>query len=398
MPPSRTSFHSDDSRPLLPLPPGTPASLPPFHLPALDSLPPSQVHGKLNYFFRAYQREGVRFLWDRVGRGGGGILCDDMLLGKTVHVISFLSALFEKEGGGEDKRRIRELRISDRKVQPVLVICPSSVLCNWEEELNTWGHFSVVRFHKGDKEEALRMARKGSIEVVMTTFDTARQHKEELDMVDWRVMVVDECHKIKEISSGITRALKAFSCKIRIGLTGTALQNKYEELWCLLDWANPGCLGSAKHFQTEFTSPMTKGFRLDATKAELAAARKSQAKLNTLKQSWMIRRTKDGVISDQLPKKIDQVVFCGLSKFQMSVFNFLLSHPNTKLVLTAWERCTCGKKLPRSSCCYRKSGPQPQALLFQLMHIFLKVANRAALLLPKSTNSVDQARLGEEIC
>jgi len=333
-----------------------------------------------------------------VGRGGGGILCDDMGLGKTVQVIAFLSALFEKEGGEEDKRLIRELRIGDRKVQPVLVICPSSVLCNWEEELNTWGHFSVVRFHKGDKEETLRMARKGSIEVVMTTFDTARQHKEELDMVDWRVMVVDECHKIKEINSGVTRALKSFSCKMRIGLTGTALQNKYEELWCLLDWANPGCLGSAKHFQAEFTSPMTKGFRLDATKAELAAARKSQAKLNTLKQSWMIRRTKDGVISDQLPKKTDQVVFCGLSQFQMSVFRFLLSHPNTKLVLTAWERCTCGKKLPRSRCCYRKSGPQPQALLFQLMHIFLKVANHAALLLPRSTNSVAQARLGEEIC
>ena len=83
-------------------------------------------------------------------------------------------------------------------------------------------------------------------------------------MVDWKLMVVDECHKIKEMQSGVTRAMKAFSCQVRIGLTGTALQNKYEELWCLLDWANPGCLGSVKHFQAEFSSPMTKGFRLDA--------------------------------------------------------------------------------------------------------------------------------------
>jgi len=332
-----------------------------------------------------------------VGRGGGGVLCDDMGLGKTVQVIAFLSALFNKEGNSEDKRRIRELKTGDRKVQPVLVVCPSSVLCNWEEELSTWGHFAVVRFHKGEKEESLRIAKKGSIEVVLTTFDTARQHREELNMVDWKMMVVDECHKIKEMQSGITRAMKAFSCQVRIGLTGTALQNKYEELWCLLDWANPGCLGSVKHFQAEFSSPMTKGFRLDATKAELATARLKQVKLNTLKQAWMIRRTKDGVISDQLPKKTDQVVFCGLSKFQMSVFSYLLSHPNTKLVLTAWERCTCGKKLPRSRCCYR-SGPQPQALLFQLMHVFLKVANHAALLLPRSTNSLAQAKLGEEIC
>jgi len=398
MPPIYSAFHEDDIRPTLPLPPSVHLpSLPPYQLQGMDQLPPGKVHAIFNYFLRDYQRSGVRFIWDRVGRGGGGVLCDDMGLGKTVQVIAFLSALFNKEGNSEDKRRIRELKTGDRKVQPVLVVCPSSVLCNWEEELRTWGHFAVVRFHKGEKEEALRIAKKGSIEVVLTTFDTARQHREELNMVDWKMMVVDECHKIKELQSGITRAMKAFSCQVRIGLTGTALQNKYEELWCLLDWANPGCLGSVKHFQAEFSSPMTKGFRLDATKAELATARLKQVKLNSLKQAWMIRRTKDGVISDQLPKKTDQVVFCGLSKFQMSVFSYLLSHPNTKLVLTAWERCTCGKKLPRSRCCYR-SGPQPQALLFQLMHVFLKVANHAALLLPRSTNSIAQAKLGEEIC
>ena len=76
---------------------------------------------------------------------------------------------------------------------------------------------------------------------MLITFDTARLHIEELDFVDLRV--VDECHKIKEMNPGVTHAMKSLSCPMRIGLTGTAVQNKYEELWCLLDWDNPGCLG-----------------------------------------------------------------------------------------------------------------------------------------------------------
>ena len=131
---SRTSFHEDDVRPLLPIRPGV-STTSSFHTPGTENLPSGKVHGRLNHFLREYQREGVRFLWDRVGRGGGSILCDDMGLGKTVQVIAFLSALFEKEGGKEDKERIRELKNGIRKEKPVLVICPGSVLCNWEEEL-----------------------------------------------------------------------------------------------------------------------------------------------------------------------------------------------------------------------------------------------------------------------
>ena len=74
---------------------------------------------------------------------------------------------------------------------------------------------------------------------MLITFDTARLHIEELDLVDLRVVVVDECHKIKEMNLGVTHNMK---CSMRIGMNGTAVQTKYEELWCLLDWANPGCL------------------------------------------------------------------------------------------------------------------------------------------------------------
>jgi SNF2 family DNA or RNA helicase len=99
---------------------------------------------------------------------------------------------------------------------------------------------------------------------------------------------------------------------------------------------------------------MTKGFKFDATKLELATARLKQTKLNQAKQAWMLRRTKNRVIAHQLPKKSDQVVFCALSEAQLKIFSSLSSHPDTRMVLTAWDRCTCGRKKTRVNCCYRQ--------------------------------------------
>ena len=359
-----------------------------------------KVHGKLNEKLRPYQRDGVQFLWDRIGRGAGGILCDDMGLGKTVQVIALLSALYGKSGDGRDKREIIEMKIGDKKVNPSLIICPGSVLCNWEDELGRWGQFCHLRYHRNTRDSTLTQALNGRVEIVLTTYDTVREYSSSLNRVDWKVTVADECHKIKESKSGVTIALKSLSCTSRIGLTGTALQNKYEELWCLLDWANPGCLGSLDHFRSEFSLPMVRGFRQDASKEELATARLKQTKFNALKQTWLIRRTKNGVIADQLPQKTDQVLFCGLSSFQQEVFKFLLDHPKTKQMLASFDPCYCGKRRPSYLCCRKQlaNDVKPQAILLQFMQIFLKVSNHAALILPESTNSSIQAQLGEEIC
>ena len=374
-------------------------------LPSVDGGATGVVHSSFNAKLRPYQRDGVRFLWDRVGRGAGGILCDDMGLGKTVQVVALLSALYHKTGdAAADRRQIVEMKLGERRVEAALIVCPGSVLCNWEAELERWGQFCSLRYHKQARDATLAQARTGRVEVVLTTYDTVREHGEALGSVTWRLVVADECHKIKEAASGVTRAMKALAVGARVGLTGTALQNKYEELWCLLDWANPGCLGSLDHFRAEFSLPMVRGFRQDADAAELAAARTKQTKLNELKQTWLIRRTKAGEIAAQLPRKTDQVVFCGLSVSQREVFSHLLSLPRTKLMLASFEPCPCGKRPRRAAhqCCRRGAWQDKetklQTALLQFMQIFLKVANHAALILPESTSSAAQARLGEEIC
>ncbi|XP_023325018.1 DNA excision repair protein ERCC-6-like 2 [Eurytemora carolleeae] len=216
----------------------------------------ARVPGRLNYFLREYQRDGVQFLWDRYCRDGGAILADDMGLGKTVQIIAFLSALYHKTGLHADNDENRLVSTGKNPCSPTLIICPGSVLSNWEEEIKTWGNFVTKKFYKTDRDTTLTLSKEGRCELVLTTFETGRDHVSVLNLVDWRLVIVDECHRIKEPTSAVTRALKSLECKRRIGLTGTALQNKYEELWCLLDWANPGCLGSCKHFQREFSVPM----------------------------------------------------------------------------------------------------------------------------------------------
>ena len=89
----------------------------PLALGGTELLASSEVHWRLNSLLREYQREGVRFMWERLGRGAGGILCDDMGLGKTVQVIALLSAVFSKNGERRDREGIRDLKLDDRKVE-----------------------------------------------------------------------------------------------------------------------------------------------------------------------------------------------------------------------------------------------------------------------------------------
>ena len=126
---------------------------------------------------------------------------------------------------------------------------------------------------RNDRDKALQQARIGRVEVVLTTFETARNDIDDLNGVDWDCVIVDEVHRIKDPKSKVTMALKSLRCRRRIGLTGTLLQNKYEELWCVLDWANPGCLGSLRSFRESYVEPIERGLVVDASKGKLAKAR-----------------------------------------------------------------------------------------------------------------------------
>ncbi|BFY99657.1 hypothetical protein BsWGS_02697 [Bradybaena similaris] len=381
-----------------------------YKLSADDVQPPVIVPATINQYLRDYQRDGIRFLYQHYIAKTGAILGDDMGLGKTIQVISFLAALLGKQGNHVDTlhaipKFIRQM--SDdipssppkQAHKPFLIIGPSAVMYNWLDEFKTWGYFSASKFHGADKETCLDDLKKGKLEIVVTTFETFRDNTTILNQVEWEAVIVDEVHKIKGLKAQITHALRTIKTPCRFGLTGTVLQNNMSELWSLFDWVQPGILGTLEQFETNFIQAIENGQRHDATKRELAQARKQKDAFSDIRKKLMLRRTK-ALIADQLPSKEDMVVMCRLSELQISVYKAVLSHPDMQLVLCAEDPCDCRSGKARASCCYKKSssGTKSWALVLTFMHLLLKAANHMALLIPDKNTKEKQANFTRSIC
>lgn len=209
-----------------------------IHLPHSLGIIPASIAR----YLRDYQVEGVSFLHELFVYQKGGILGDDMGLGKTVQVAAFLAVAFGKTGDERDAKRMRKMRRVEHSpwYPKALVVCPGSLIENWKQELNRWGYWHVDAFHGGPKEDVLSAAITGRLEVVITTYHTYKNYRSRLNLVEWDCVVADECHVLKEPASENTKAMNEVNSLCRIGLTGTAIQNKYEELWTLLNWTNPG--------------------------------------------------------------------------------------------------------------------------------------------------------------
>ncbi|XP_011477274.1 DNA excision repair protein ERCC-6-like 2 isoform X2 [Oryzias latipes] len=342
----------------------------------------------INRYLRDYQREGIKFIYKNYIRSSGCILGDDMGLGKTVQVIGFLAAVLHKTGTWEDVENNRPLFLQSQipskesnSNKVFLVVAPLSVLYNWKDELDTWGYFHCVVVHGLRKEEELTRISNGRIEIALTTYETLRLCLDQFNMINWSAVFVDEAHKIKNPNSQITQAMKGLRCKVRIGLTGTILQNNLEELWCVMDWAVPGCLGNLGHFKNKFSDPVEQGQRHSATKRALATGRKTVRALVKKISPWFLRRTK-ALIEEQLPKKDDRVVYCSLTDFQQAVYQAVLDTEDVTLLLRSSDKCECQSGRTRRSCCYKKNseGAQIKELYFSYLAILRKVANHAALL------------------
>ncbi|NXV95504.1 ER6L2 protein, partial [Calonectris borealis] len=343
----------------------------------------------INRYLRDYQREGAQFLYGHYANKRGCILGDDMGLGKTIQVISFLAAVLHKKGTREDiennmpefllRTMKKESKCNPKKI--FLIVAPLSVLYNWKDELDTWGYFKVCVLHGSKKDDDLSRIKQGKCEVALTTYEILRLYLDEFNSVEWSAVIVDEAHRIKNPKAQITQTMKSLKCSIRIGLTGTILQNNMKELWCVMDWAVPGLLGSRLHFKKKFSDPVEHGQRHTATKRELATGRKAMVKLARKMSGWFLRRTK-ALISDQLPKKEDRMVYCSLTEFQKAVYQAVLETEDVSLVLRAGESCSCNSGRKRKNCCYKVNayGETIKSLRFSYLTILQKVANHAALL------------------
>ncbi|XP_028832703.1 DNA excision repair protein ERCC-6-like 2 [Denticeps clupeoides] len=398
--PSSTTFHAHE-KPFFNISQRPPGPSVPFALSDNVNIPYT-----INRYLRDYQREGARFIYHSYIKRRGCILGDDMGLGKTIQVISFLAAVLHKTGLWEDvEKNVPQYLLSQKPVQQngekkvFLIISPLSVLYNWKEELETWGYFKAVIVHGVKKEEELSRVKRGRCEIALTTYETFRLCLDQFNSINWAAVIVDEAHKIKNYKSQITKAMKQMRCKVRVGLTGTILQNNLEELYCVMDWAIPGCLGSFKQFRKTIAGPIEQGQKHSATKRALAVGRRAMQSLAKKLSCWFLRRTKT-LISDQLPLKDDRVVYCSMTEFQQMVYRAVLESEDVTLMLRSGHSCSCGSKRPRKKCCFKTNtkGVLVRDLYFSYLAILRKVANHAALLQSKEGTSKKQEEYVSAIC
>ncbi|KAF9784664.1 P-loop containing nucleoside triphosphate hydrolase protein [Thelephora terrestris] len=326
----------------------------------------------------------------------GGMLGDDMGLGKTIQIISFLSAIMRKTGTSKDEFRRRDhvAKLQDtedwsefRKLPPAndtwptaLIIAPSSVAMNWQRELETWGYFEVGMYIEGraKRKDVLKDFTMGRLDIIVTTFELARDDIELLCDQHWSCIIVDEVHRVKNPKSRTSKTLNMFQCPVRLGLTGTAIQNNYTEFWTMLDWANPEALGTLKEWTKYVSKPLAIGQSKNSKDIERIRAKRVATILkDNLLPHYFKRRTKD-IIKAQLPHKFDRVVFCPLTDTQTAVYERLLQTPNVQNILRRNEECDCGSKKPRHKCHHKMD----LADIFRYMATFIKVSNHLALILP----------------
>jgi len=247
---------------------------------------------------RDYQLRGLNWLSRMTSLGLGGCLADDMGLGKTVTLIAL------------------HLRRQERKATagPTLVVCPASLLGNWEREIQRFAPTAPVRrFHGPGRDlDGLDTGAKGGF--VLTTYGTMRRDAERLGQQPWGLLVADEAQHVKNPHAHTAQALRTIPSRGRVALTGTPVENNLSELWSLLDWTTPGLLGTLTSFRDRYAKAV------EGDRDEQAAAR-----LAALVRPFLLRRRKsDPGIAPELPPKTETDRPVSLTKEQVSLYEALV--------------------------------------------------------------------------
>jgi SNF2 family DNA or RNA helicase len=257
---------------------------------------------------RPYQQRGLSWLSFLGELGLGGILADDMGLGKTIQLLSLVSA--EAAGSGRPDGADGADGVDGSG--PTLLVCPMSLVGNWQREAARFTPDLRVHVHHGADRldgDSLVSALAGA-DLVITTYGVATRDQAALGQVNWARVVCDEAQNIKNHATKSARAVRALPAAARIALTGTPVENRLSELWSILDFTNPGLLGPAEKFRERYAVPIERHGSPEATQA-----------LKRLTQPFVLRRLKtDKTIISDLPDKQEMKVFCNLTSEQASLY------------------------------------------------------------------------------
>ncbi|XP_048324850.2 TATA-binding protein-associated factor BTAF1 isoform X2 [Ziziphus jujuba] len=266
----------------------------------------------LKVTLRRYQQEGINWLAFLKRFKLHGILCDDMGLGKTLQASAIVAS------------DIVEHRSSNNSegISPSLIICPSTLVGHWAFEIEKYIDVSVISTlqYVGSAQERISLREQfNKHNVVITSYDVVRKDSDYLGKLMWNYCILDEGHIIKNAKSKITLAVKQLKAQHRLILSGTPIQNNIMDLWSLFDFLMPGFLGTERQFQATYGKPLVaaKDPKCSAKDAEAGAL--AMEALHKQVMPFLLRRTKDEVLSD-LPEKIIQDRYCDLSHVQLKLY------------------------------------------------------------------------------
>ncbi len=263
---------------------------------------PDRFLGKL----RPYQNRG--FSWVAFLRrwGLGACLADDMGLGKTIQAL----ALIQREYQSGEKR-------------PVLVVCPTSVVNNWLKEAKMFAPELHVLVHhgsgRGKKDTFAASAQK--YQMVISSYGLLQRDICFLKTVKWAGVILDEAQNIKNAETKQSKAARCLQADYRIALTGTPVENHVGDLWALMDFLNPGLLGSQAYFKNTFYKPI-----------QIYGKKEAKEKLKSVTAPFILRRLKtDKTIIDDLPDKIEIKDYCNLTREQAALYQAVVDDMRNKV-------------------------------------------------------------------
>ncbi|MFA6562145.1 MAG: SNF2-related protein [Verrucomicrobiia bacterium] len=263
--------------------------------PRLEAMRELALPDRFRQLLRPYQATGVNWLHFLGENGLAGILADEMGLGKTIQTLVYLS--------------LRKSANAERK--PSLVICPTSLVTNWQAEAARFTPELRTLLLHGPKRHGA-FAAIGEHDLVITSYALLRRDLEQYAAMEFDTVVLDEAQHIKNRFSQNAQAAKSLQAARRFVLTGTPMENSLYDLWSIFDFLMPGYLGPATEFRDRYETPITKG-------GDEAALRRLRQRL----RPFVLRRTKAEVARD-LPAKIEQVTLCEMSDEQKAVYQAIL--------------------------------------------------------------------------
>ncbi len=254
---------------------------------------PENLKGTL----RDYQVKGYKWMYKNAKVGFGSLLADDMGLGKTVQVLTTLLKLKEEGCLKENK---------------ALIIAPTTLLTNWEKEIEKFTPKLISSVYHGLKREL----NENDADLILTTYGTIRNDIKKIERINWNAIVIDEAQNIKNPGTKQTKNIKKLKSQVKIAMSGTPVENRLSEYWSIFDFINKGYLGPSEKFKKQFAKPIE--------------IYRDKNKLETFKKitsPFILRRVKtDKNIIKDLPEKIKNNQYCSLTKEQAAIYQNIVDN------------------------------------------------------------------------